>query len=626
MMAPPRRTSARNASATPAQIISPTKRSTRGSSALPLDSSVTRRNTRGASQRPGTSDGLISSPNLPELQTKQSYAYGSTKTPLLPDQLVASERLTLDQISSNLNAGIREAERNFEDHAAEAGANFVQKDARAQRAERHKSKDESREGSVDSETRKTRRTAAWASSLDNSQLENISEEGISNEETPDDDETRRDTDPSSFPSGIYDHSYNYERSMRGPRAPSDNPVRNLFSASWQSLNSGLTKSYHFLEWTICSIGDFVVQAAQRIYYGIMHLFEWMADPRFTQFIMSIAFGGLVFAVFCAAFCKVYTGYLCNPDSISAIHLKLQEYCGRCSLDTAISTNLTFEERKDIAKLSKTLNALTKKIQEAEARMDEKFDAKHANLIYSLDDLGQQQRDLQLKIAHIETRQPSADYSPLMQKINYFAPGTGALVNPYRTSPTKQKKLAFYQRIFLRAAGLQKYTSNPPSSALEPWEDIGDCWCSSGTHSHVRLGVNMGHMIYPTEVVIEHYPITGLVMPDTVPRQVEIWADFEHLTPERWAELGISGLQGMDPISPTMAKIGEAVYDSTSKNNVQTFRLDVNQGPLTHHTERITVRVVSNYGADYTCLYRVRVHGVAVVPHAKATVSPSGVEL
>lgn len=32
-----------------------------------------------------------------------------------------------------------------------------------------------------------------------------------------DDQTRQCTDPSSFPSGIFEHSYNYERGLRRPR-------------------------------------------------------------------------------------------------------------------------------------------------------------------------------------------------------------------------------------------------------------------------------------------------------------------------------------------------------------------------------------------------------------------------
>ena len=74
----------------------------------------------------------------------------------------------------------------------------------------------------------------------------------------------------------------------------------------------------------------------------------------------------------------------------------------------------------------------------------------------------------------------------------------------------------------------------------------------------------------------------------------------------------------------MARIGSAHYQIQTKNsgagdvvdNVQTFKLDINQNDLSLSTREIMVMVTKNYGAAYTCLYRVRMHGVPVRPHAR----------
>ena len=126
------------------------------------------------------------------------------------------------------------------------------------------------------------------------------------------------------------------------------------------------------------------------------------------------------------------------------------------------------------------------------------------------------------------------------------------------------------------------------------------------------------MIYPTEVVLENYPSGGSLLPGSAPKVIELWADFEHLNSQEWTALGIRQMQGEQgsPIGPTYALIGKVEYDaSTEASHVQTFPLDMNQDALAYAAQNFVVRATENHGAEYTCLYRVRLHGVPVIQHS-----------
>src|SRR5690349_1787251 len=125
----PRRSTARALSATPVRGTTPAKRSARASSALEPEDAIPRRLTRGASQQPSVANGDVNNPRLPEVQIQQSYAYGSSKTPVLPTQLVARSRMNLRQMAETIDAGVDQAEQQLQNHIEETRAH-LQKDAR----------------------------------------------------------------------------------------------------------------------------------------------------------------------------------------------------------------------------------------------------------------------------------------------------------------------------------------------------------------------------------------------------------------------------------------------------------------------------------------------------------------
>jgi len=631
----PRRSAARASTVTPVQTGSPNKRSARGTSAVPLDGSVSRRVTRGGSARPSFTDDIVNNPRLPEVQTQQSYAYGSTKTPILPAQLVARERMNLKEMAETIDAGVRQAEKHFQDHAADTEAT-LQADQRHDGTRQRTSKDRSRDGSVDSDnldTRKSERVAAWASSLDSSQIEQIPDETSERDQGTPEVNSPRDTEPSSFPSGISNHSYNYERGLRRPRVQVQSRGPSLPQKTWNLSKRSFASAYHTFLHLVGITGDWFLRLGRTCWRAIGELPESTVVVGGTKVLFSLC----LVAATSVLFCYMYTTLLCVPLSTSTLSLGLQKFCGSCARPLAPAFNLTDGDRQDLSKLSMVLSNINSQIRLIESRLSDKFDSKYAVIEADIDALRRQQIHITNLMALLGSQQSSISSnnipSPLIPKVNFFAPSNGALVDPRRTSPTRQKPFPLPQRVIMRMLGMTKYQARPPITALEAWQDVGDCWCSSDAapeHDSVRLGVTVKELIYPTELVIEHYPSAGSLNPDSAPRIVEIWADFDHLDGLEWQQLNIRSMQASQTpqesnkdiddelyhdhlsLGPTYALVGRAEYDaSTYANHVQAFRLDVNQDYLRHYAQHFVVRVVRNYGAAHTCLYRVRLHGVPV---------------
>lgn len=609
---PPRRSTTRNASATPAPVVSPGRRSNRSSSVNPIEGSAIRRATRGSSAVP------VNNPRLPELQTQQSYAYGATKTPLLPDQLDLRGNMTVNQIAETIDVGIQQAERHLEEHAAETKAH-LQSEARADRAKRRASRDGSREGSVDSEnleSRKQTRTATWAATtLDSDQLDDIPEEETSDEEL-DDDETRRDTDPSSFPSGIYDYSYNYERGLRRPEPTEPTRFKSAMGHLWVGVTDVSTKSWMKILLLLSVLRNWLSRLGQSISKALHDLPDSSLVAILTTLIVTFCLLGA--ASF--GFCQLYSNFICDPLNPSGFGNYLQQFCGRC-VNYHTPLNITVAEGQDLAQFSLAFKGMQQQLRSLESRVNNKVESKYASIETAMESIRQEALDLSRYAGSRKNVHVDNVPSPLISKVNFFAPSNGALIDPRRTTPTRQRTFPLPQRIVLRMLGLSKHQSKPPITALEAWQDVGDCWCSSAVpfeQESVQLGITIRELVYPTELVLEHFPTAGSLSPDTAPRKIEIWADFEHLDYQEWESLQIRQMQGTTAPYPTYAMIGQMEYDaSVHANHVQAFSLDVNQAGLLHTAQHFLLRVISNHGADHTCLYRVRLHGVPVVAHPEA---------
>ncbi|KAK5060145.1 hypothetical protein LTR84_010029 [Exophiala bonariae] len=607
---PPRRSSARAASATPISNASPAKRSARGGSLLTVPDSI-RRTARGASQQPA-SEVSVNNPRLPEVQIQQSYAYGSSKTPVLPTQLIARSRMNLKELADNIDAGVEQAQHHLQNHLEEAHAN-LQNDARAERAERRASREAS-VASDDNEKNKNQRVAAWANSLDSSQLDEIPEEDSSDGASNADGASRKDTDPSSFPSGIFDHSYNYERGLRRPNITIKKQEPSIFQRASTRTKDIIETSRQSLSRISNTALDWTLQFLRACSDAVKDI----PNSPIIAFLVTMIFGLVLASVTGFVFCYTYSHHVCDPLTSSPIGLALQKYCGSCVRDPMPSMIITSGHGEDFSKLTSAINSINGQLRSMDARLSGRIESEHAAIDKDFEALRKQHAELANQLSRIGAGIPKTANdvaSPVIAKINYFAPNNGAIVDPRFTSPTKEKQIGLLTRVLLKVVGSRMYKTKGPDVALQAWQDVGDNWCASAVPSEqdsMRLGVKASEIIYPFELVVENYPNAGSISPRSIPKNIELWADFSHLDSLEWEKLGIRHMQGSNPFGSNYALIGQARYDASGEApHVQTFTLDINQDQYRHHAQKFVVRVVSNHGSDHTCLYRVRLHGISM---------------
>lgn len=194
----------------------------------------------------------------------------------------------------------------------------------------------------------------------------------------------------------------------------------------------------------------------------------------------------------------------------------------------------------------------------------------------------------------------------LKSVNYFSTGLGAVTNPYLTSPTHKRqqpnmlaslwtKMPFYD-------GPQQY---PPSAALEKWDEVTDCWCAaeSSEKGKAQVGVIMPSRIIPTSLTIEHIPAQGTLDIASAPKDFEVWVLATASAPS------LQECSGPPPAKDFVC-VGKAAYDIHAPNHVQNFPLW--GGEEVGLVQTAVVRVESNWGQDWTCVYRIRMHGQSEV--------------
>lgn len=276
-----------------------------------------------------------------------------------------------------------------------------------------------------------------------------------------------------------------------------------------------------------------------------------------------------------------------------------------------------ELRKELASLSKQLekaNQQIMKLQDEPASMNrDELKAIIKSQIKSIIPIGQLEALAKLNI------KGNINYG--LTKVNYFSRGTGAVVSVPVTSPNyvfPSMDKWFFQKATQWAIGNPIPIANPPEAALKSWEEHGDCWCAPANDKDGRgptLGVIMGSKIYPEEVVVEHISPSASLEPGAAPREMELLAnlgDFdlydallkvsENLFPEESKN---------DGYNFNYVRIATWTYDIESEDNIQAFPIQLDLKSYGISTDKLVVRSKNNWGGgkvDYTCLYRIRVHG------------------
>lgn len=209
----------------------------------------------------------------------------------------------------------------------------------------------------------------------------------------------------------------------------------------------------------------------------------------------------------------------------------------------------------------------------------------------------------------------------LKEPNFFSPGLGARVNPKLSSPTAQRPTGPLQYLYLKLAGIG--APNPPISALQGWQEATDCWCAAPTDKgQAQLAVEMDHKVYPERLVIEHIPHTATINIAAAPRNVEVWAETSSARQAKRMKQAIKESvpaaywqQCNNEPSDRHVCIGRGQYDIHADNHYQAFEMFADARELGLKIDKAIVRVTTNWGAPWTCLYRVRLNGKRIAAHS-----------
>ena len=251
----------------------------------------------------------------------------------------------------------------------------------------------------------------------------------------------------------------------------------------------------------------------------------------------------------------------------------------------------------------------------------------------------QAQQLHHRMSHIEQKTQDRslssgpnDAAAAEYQINWFAPGFGASVDLYLSSPTVSECDPTWTpdgwpwSMFKSQPCPQISLSAPQYAALYPWTDpVDDAWCAPPSNGKLQLAVVLPRTIAPTDLVVEH-AVKG-EMPagymGSSPKEVELWIQIPDDTTratvrEAIASLNPSLLEDTSPQGKTIGDqalpfdyvpVGRWIYDIYANRREQNFLVPLSLSNYGVSTTKVAVRVNSNWGnINYTCLSRLRLYG------------------
>ncbi|KAJ6531881.1 hypothetical protein B0H19DRAFT_1189078 [Mycena capillaripes] len=242
------------------------------------------------------------------------------------------------------------------------------------------------------------------------------------------------------------------------------------------------------------------------------------------------------------------------------------------------------------------------------------------------------QDVTAIIAHYINMALGKDTRP-----DFALQSSGAGIIPKLTSPAWEPRPSTMRGRFVELITGIRHVGRSPAWAIHHEVRDGYCWPFAGSQGH--LGVVLAAPVYIEDITIDHVAADVATNSDraSAPREMEVWALVEGQDNvaklEAWradkAQRRENGESVEDepmrpemlPKAPEYIRIATFRYDISAENNVQTFPVDQEIKALGIDFGVVVLMVKSNWGqAEYTCLYRFRVHGQKM-GGASATPSP-----
>jgi SUN domain-containing protein 1/2 len=149
--------------------------------------------------------------------------------------------------------------------------------------------------------------------------------------------------------------------------------------------------------------------------------------------------------------------------------------------------------------------------------------------------------------------------------------------------------------------------NGPVTALDDLTQPGQCWRFVGSTG--QLGVRLSQKVAIFSVTVDHVPRELVTSVQSAPKNMVLWgvSDIKSTMPELAKAGGGRRLPALDGGHDAfLVALASFRYDPHAASNIQTFSL--REEVRYQVFDRVIFEVLDNWGAEFTCLYRVRVHG------------------
>ncbi|CAE6446939.1 unnamed protein product [Rhizoctonia solani] len=201
---------------------------------------------------------------------------------------------------------------------------------------------------------------------------------------------------------------------------------------------------------------------------------------------------------------------------------------------------------------------------------------------------------------------------------------GGRVIPEYTSPTFSMEPTPGWR---RMLGIGTVHGRSPAVALVPDINVGNCWPFAGSQG--QIAVLLSRSVKVDAVTIDHASKEVAYDLRAAPRKFAVWglvegednlkklAKYQKELETQTIDGPVNEAQSEEapPFKPARILLAEFEYDINAKSHIQTFEVSERVKQAGIDVGVVVFQVRSSWGdPNYTCLYRVRVHGEAVGPN------------